>query len=509
VCSCSPMAGNAADMSDDSLSSDSDDDSGLSDAELGSYGGKRPAVGGKRPAMGGKRPAMGGKRPAMGGKRPAMGGKRPAMGGKRPAMGGKRPAMGGKRPAMGGKRPAGKRPAMGGKRPLVGGKRPPGAGLDSDDSDDDELSSDEDEDEDEEASRLPPNKRAAVEETGAVAVAAEEEEPEEEDIDLDDDDDDNAHVDESAEAGDAGSARAAAEGEGDEEAEEQDLELDDDSDEADAEEAQPQRRPKKKARERNRFIDDVADTADGHDSEEEEEEGDHELLDDDQSPTARATHAELRQAEREIKTKRAKGKSGVNRYSDKIRQIEEQYKDQELNDPDNDSEEERMFEPTEAQENDISRLALVPTVSDPKLWMVKCKLGEEKVLAASLLQKYFNMAKKGSPINIKSVYTHEGLRGLVYVEAYKIDDVKSACKGMRDLMWYKPTMVPIKEMVEVRLRDLRVFRRSWFPALPASCGEPGADRQAQRGAGRRVDLTGVALPPASRCCRSAPQRTMW
>ena len=55
----------------------------------------------------------------------------------------------------------------------------------------------------------------------------------------------------------------------------------------------------------------------------------------------------------------------------------------------------------------------------------------------------------GSPINIKSVYSHEGLRGYLYVEAYKIDDVKNACRGMRDLMWYKPTMVATKEMVEV------------------------------------------------------------
>lgn len=108
------------------------------------------------------------------------------------------------------------------------------------------------------------------------------------------------------------------------------------------------------------------------------------------------------------------------------------------------------------EEGEVSQLSLVPTVQDPKLWMLKCKPGLEKELCVSLLQKYFNMAKAGAPLNIKSAYTHEGLKGYFYVEAYKADDVRAGCKGIRDLHWFKPVMVPIKEMVPVLSVESRV-----------------------------------------------------
>jgi transcription elongation factor SPT5 len=117
-----------------------------------------------------------------------------------------------------------------------------------------------------------------------------------------------------------------------------------------------------------------------------------------------------------------------------------------------------------SQLDSVSRLAAVPTVNDPKLWMLKCKPGLEKELCISLLQKYFNMIQAGSPINIKSAYTHEGLRGYFYVEAYKADDVKAGCRGIRDLQWFKPVMVPIHEMVEtlaVESRAKEVEIGSW------------------------------------------------
>ena len=62
-------------------------------------------------------------------------------------------------------------------------------------------------------------------------------------------------------------------------------------------------------------------------------------------------------------------------------------------------------------------------------------LKKDDLCDSSLLQKHFNMIQAGSPINLKSAYTHEGLRGYFYVEAYKADDVKEGCRGIRDLQW--------------------------------------------------------------------------
>lgn len=45
---------------------------------------------------------------------------------------------------------------------------------------------------------------------------------------------------------------------------------------------------------------------------------------------------------------------------------------------------------------------------------------------------------------------HDALKGYLYVEAYKASDVKAALYGLRDIQWFKPTMVPILQMVEVR-----------------------------------------------------------
>ncbi len=82
---------------------------------------------------------------------------------------------------------------------------------------------------------------------------------------------------------------------------------------------------------------------------------------------------------------------------------------------------------------------------DPNLWTVKCKSGEEKATALLLMRKYNAYLNKSDkqPLAIKSVIVKEGLRGFIYVEAYKQTHVKSAIEEISNLkmgVWKQEVM---------------------------------------------------------------------
>ncbi|CAN6233267.1 unnamed protein product [Urochloa humidicola] len=96
---------------------------------------------------------------------------------------------------------------------------------------------------------------------------------------------------------------------------------------------------------------------------------------------------------------------------------------------------------------EVEQQALLPSVKDPKLWMVKCAIGHERETAVCLMQKYID---KRPDIQIKSVVALEHLKNFIYIEAEKEAHVKEACKGLRNIIASaKLTLVPIREMADV------------------------------------------------------------
>lgn len=95
---------------------------------------------------------------------------------------------------------------------------------------------------------------------------------------------------------------------------------------------------------------------------------------------------------------------------------------------------------------DVDQQALLPSVRDPKLWMVKCAIGKEREVAACLMQKFID---KGSELQIKSVVALDHLKNYIYIEADKEAHAKEACKGLRNIYAQKVMLVPIREMTEV------------------------------------------------------------
>ncbi|XWS23610.1 hypothetical protein CRYUN_Cryun28dG0029600 [Craigia yunnanensis] len=95
---------------------------------------------------------------------------------------------------------------------------------------------------------------------------------------------------------------------------------------------------------------------------------------------------------------------------------------------------------------DVEQQALLPSVRDPKLWMVKCAIGRERETAVCLMQKYID---KGSELQIRSVIALDHLKNYIYIEADKEAHVREAVKGLRNVFAAKIMLVPIREMTDV------------------------------------------------------------
>lgn len=83
--------------------------------------------------------------------------------------------------------------------------------------------------------------------------------------------------------------------------------------------------------------------------------------------------------------------------------------------------------------------------------MVKCRIGEEKSTCLLLMRKFLAYQKTTETLQIKSVVAPEGVKGYIYIEAYKQPYVKAAIENVGNLrmgLW-KQMMVPIKEMTDV------------------------------------------------------------
>lgn len=99
--------------------------------------------------------------------------------------------------------------------------------------------------------------------------------------------------------------------------------------------------------------------------------------------------------------------------------------------------------------DDISKNSHLPSTKDPNLWIVKCRMGEEKLVAMHLMRKCLAVEHTNEPFQIKSVVVKEGLKGMIYIEAFKQSHVMSAIEGFSALNQFNITMVPIKDMVDV------------------------------------------------------------
>ena len=92
-----------------------------------------------------------------------------------------------------------------------------------------------------------------------------------------------------------------------------------------------------------------------------------------------------------------------------------------------------------------------PTSSDPKLWLIKCKIGEEKDCMANLYHKYFYFQSKEPKDRLKifSITSFDNLKGKIFIEAFNERDVINAISGMSNINQNSIQLIPLNERMKV------------------------------------------------------------
>ena len=103
------------------------------------------------------------------------------------------------------------------------------------------------------------------------------------------------------------------------------------------------------------------------------------------------------------------------------------------------------------EEDYLEDLDKRPTSNDPKLWLVKCKIGDEKEILANLYHKYFYFKSKDVKERLKifSIISYDNLKGKIFIEAFSERDVLYAITGMSNVNPNSVQIIPIDERMQI------------------------------------------------------------
>lgn len=102
--------------------------------------------------------------------------------------------------------------------------------------------------------------------------------------------------------------------------------------------------------------------------------------------------------------------TGLGRLEDIAKKYEERGED--YDDDVIDDDEDEFYEGDDAA---IAQQSLLPSVRDPKLWMMTCKVGKEREIAMTIMQKFIDKENATDRLMVKSVVCPEHLKGHVYL----------------------------------------------------------------------------------------------
>ena len=84
----------------------------------------------------------------------------------------------------------------------------------------------------------------------------------------------------------------------------------------------------------------------------------------------------------------------------------------------------KSFDPEGASVARVPQQFLLPSVRDPKLWLVKCRPGKEREVVSSVMKKFMSRHNMGNPLQISAIVARDALKGYIYVEAFKLPHVQ-------------------------------------------------------------------------------------
>ena len=111
----------------------------------------------------------------------------------------------------------------------------------------------------------------------------------------------------------------------------------------------------------------------------------------------------------------------------------------------------------EAQQYDHTEEIMdkLPTSKDPKLWLVKCKIGDEKEILENLYHKYFYFRNKDdkdkdkNKVKIFSIISFTNLKGKIFIEAHSERDVQFAIQDMSNVNPNSIQLIPVVERPQI------------------------------------------------------------
>ncbi|OII71006.1 KOW motif family protein [Cryptosporidium andersoni] len=109
---------------------------------------------------------------------------------------------------------------------------------------------------------------------------------------------------------------------------------------------------------------------------------------------------------------------------------------------------------------------ILPSIKDPKLWLVKVdKVGTEREICIALVQKAAESYMNNKKLPILSAYAASNFRGCLYIEAEAPSDVRDALEGLSGVRLSSIKLIPVKEMTQVFSVDMQekelLTRDSW------------------------------------------------
>ncbi|GAA5823557.1 hypothetical protein JCM3770_002784, partial [Rhodotorula araucariae] len=116
----------------------------------------------------------------------------------------------------------------------------------------------------------------------------------------------------------------------------------------------------------------------------------------------------------------------------------------------------------EGAEGFAPKALLMPSVNDPSIWGVKCKIGRERDLILSISRKAAALAASDNaqPMQIISAFQRDSLKGYIYIEARSEAHVRNAIHGLVGLYHNGPNgifLVDLEEMPDLlRTKQKRV-----------------------------------------------------
>jgi transcription elongation factor len=115
-----------------------------------------------------------------------------------------------------------------------------------------------------------------------------------------------------------------------------------------------------------------------------------------------------------------------------------------------------------------SQQSLLPSVRDPKLWMVRCREGKERDAVFLLMRKFLDLQRQesSSPLKLHSAFFRNDLKGFIYVEADMAAHVSEALQQVPGVYISRLTLVPVREMTDVLTirkeeRSVDLLQREW------------------------------------------------